>query len=87
MSAFEGNAPARPSETVAGFLAALSIFIALIGVAWHPLRLIGPAIVVSLVAAAMGGRHERLSFAAVMIVAASFFFGLLIAVITSRPLW
>ena len=60
MSAFEGNAPARPSETVAGFLAALSIFIALIGVAWHPLRLIGPAIVVSLVAAAMGGRHERL---------------------------
>ena len=64
MSALEEDAPARPSETVAGFLAALAIFIALIGVAWHPLRLIGPAIVVSLVAAAMGGRHERLSFAA-----------------------
>jgi hypothetical protein len=35
----------------------------------------------------MGGRHQRLSFAAVLIVAASFFFGLMIAVITSRPLW
>jgi hypothetical protein len=72
---------------VAGFLAALAIFVALIGIAWHPLRLIGPAIPISLVAAAMGGRHQRLSFAAVLIVAASFFFGLMIAVITSRPLW
>jgi hypothetical protein len=38
---------ARPSDTVAGYLAALAIFIALIGVAWHPLRLIPPAVVVS----------------------------------------
>lgn len=77
----------KPSESVAGFLAALAIFIALIGIAWHPLRLIAPAIIVSLVSAGMGGRHQRLSFAAVMIVAASFFLGLMIAVITSRPLW
>jgi hypothetical protein len=82
-----GETPARPSETVAGYLAALAIFVALIGLAWHPLRLIGPAIVVSMLAAAMGGRHQRLAFAAVMIVAACFFFGLLIAVVTSRSLW
>jgi hypothetical protein len=75
------------SETVAGFLGALAIFIALIGVAWHPLRLIPAAIIVSLVAAAMGGRFQRLSFAAVMIVAVSFFLGMLIAVVTSHPLW
>ena len=77
----------RPSETVAGFLAALAIFIALIGLAWHPLRLIAPAIIVSLVAAGMGGRHQRLAFAAVMTVAACFFLGMMIAVITSHPLW
>jgi hypothetical protein len=77
----------RPSESVAGFLAALAIFVALIGIAWHPLRLIAPAIIISLVAAAMGGRHQRLAFVGVMIVAASFFLGMMIAVITSRPLW
>jgi len=81
------HAASRPSETVAGYLAALAIFIALIGVAWHPLRLIPAAIIVSLVAAAMGGRFQRLSFAAVMIVAVSFFLGMLIAVVTSHPLW
>jgi hypothetical protein len=89
VSAVDGASGAKPkaSETVAGFLASLAIFVALIGIAWHPLRLIGPAIIVSLVAAAMGGRGQRLPFAAVLIVAASFFFGLLFAVITSNPLW
>ena len=78
---------AGAKETVADILASLAIFAALIGVAWHPLRLVGPAIVISLVAAAMGGRIKRLTLAGVLIVAASFFFGLMFAVITSRPLW
>jgi hypothetical protein len=77
----------RPSETVAGFLAALAIFIALIGVAWHPLRLILPAVVVSLIASAMGGRHQRLAFASVIVVAFCFFLGMMIAVVAQRPLW
>jgi len=77
----------RPSETVAGYLAALAIFIALIGLAWHPLRLILPAIVVSMVAAAMGGRHQRLAFAAVIVAALCFVLGLMIAVLAERPLW
>ena len=83
----EARAPRRASETVAGFLASVSIFISLIGVAWHPLRLILPSILVALIAAAMGGRHNRLAFAAVMIAAACFFFGMAIAVVTSRALW
>jgi len=49
------------------------IFIALIGVAWHPLRLILPAVVVSMIASAMGGRHQRLAFASVIVVAFCFF--------------
>jgi hypothetical protein len=87
VSALDRPTAGGASETVAGFLASLAIFIALIGLAWHPLRLIGPAIVVSMVAAAMGGRNRRLPFAAVMIVAACFFFGMMIAVVTSRSLW
>ena len=87
MSTIDETQSAKPSETVADFLAALAIFAALLGVAWHPLRLIGPAIVISLVAAAMGGRIKQLTFVAVLIVAACFFLGLMIAVITSRALW
>jgi hypothetical protein len=86
MSAIEPTR-GRPSETIAGFLAAMAIFICLIGVAWHPLRLILPGIVVAMIAAGIGGRHQRLAFAAVLIAAACFFFGMMIAVITSRALW
>jgi hypothetical protein len=78
---------ARPSDSIAGYLAAMAIFISLIGLAWHPLRLILPGIIIAMVAAGIGGRHRKLAFAAVMIAAACFFFGMMIAVITSRPLW
>ena len=78
---------ARPTDTIAGFLAAMAIAICLIGLAWHPLRLILPGIVVAMIAAGMGGRHQRLAFAAVLVAASCFFFGMMIAVITSRALW
>jgi hypothetical protein len=78
---------ARPSETVAGFLSALAIFASVIGVVWHPLRLIPVAIILALIAAAMGGRHDRLARAAVMICAVCFFLGMTISVVTSRALW
>ena len=77
----------RPSETVAGFLSSLAIFTSLIALAWHPLRLIPVAIIVALIAAAIGGRHRKLAFAAVMICAGCFFLGMTIAVVTSRALW
>ena len=86
MSALE-RTRSRPADSIAGFLAAMAIFICLIGIAWHPLRLILPGIVIAMIAAGMGGRHQRLAFAAVMIAAASFFFGMMVAVITSHPLW
>ena len=86
MNAIEPTRP-RTADTVAGFLAAMSIFICLIGLAWHPLRLILPGILIAMIAAGIGGRFQRLAFAAVLIAAACFFFGLMIAVITSRALW
>ena len=77
----------RPSETVAGLLASLAIFTSVIALAWHPLRLIPVAIILALVAAAMGGRHQRLAYWAAMICAICFFLGMTISVVTSRPLW
>ncbi len=86
MNAIEPTRP-RPGDSIAGYLAAMAIFICLIGLAWHPLRLILPGIVIAMVSAGIGGRHKKLAFAAVMIAAACFFFGMMIAVITSRALW
>jgi hypothetical protein len=83
----DGQTGPRPSETVAGFLAAFSIFASLMALAWHPLRLLGPAIVLAMVSAGMGGRHQRLAFAAVLIAAACFVLGMTIAVLTQRQLW
>jgi hypothetical protein len=77
----------RTSDTIAGFLAAMSIFICLIGIAWHPLRLILPGILIAMIAAGMGGRFQRLAFAAVLIAAVSFFLGMMFAVVTENPLW
>jgi hypothetical protein len=78
---------ARPAETVAGFLAAAAIFASLTGIAYRPLRLIPLAIVLALVATAIGGRHLRLAVIAVYLGAVCFMVGLAAAVITSSPLW
>lgn len=85
--AAEPVSESRPAYTVAGFLSAMAIFAALIGLAWHPLRLIGPAIILSLIAAGMAPKGNRLAFAAAMITTACFFFGLMISVVAERPLW
>jgi hypothetical protein len=77
----------RTSETVAGYLSALAIFISAVGVIWHPLRLILPALAIALIASAMGGGKGRLQFAAVMTCAVCLFLGLTVAVVSSRPLW
>ena len=77
----------RPAETIAGLLAAVAIFVSLTGVVYRPLRLIPLAIFLSLVALAIGGRHERLAGYAVMTAAVCFVVGMAAAVITSNPLW
>lgn len=77
----------RTSETVSGYLATFAIFVSLVGIAWHPLRLILSSLVVSLVAAGMAGVGKRLQLASTMICAGCLFLGLTVAVITSHPLW
>lgn len=77
----------RPAETIAGLLAAVAIFVSLTGIVYRPLRLIPFAILLALIALAIGGRHERLAGYAVAIGAVSFAAGMAAAVITSNPLW
>ena len=77
----------RPAYTVAGFLSAMAIAAALVGIVWHPLRLILPAMLLSLVAAGMAPKGNRLAQVAVAVSAASFFVGMLVAVVTERALW
>ena len=76
-----------PAETVAGYLASLAIFVSLIGLAWHPLRLIVPVDRRRAGRRGDGGRHSGSPFAAVLIAAACFFLGLTIAVVTGHALW
>jgi hypothetical protein len=85
--ALNSDAGRRPSETVAGFLSALAIFFSVVGIAWHPLRLILPSLAVALVASGMGSGKGRLQFAAVLICGVCLFLGLTVAVVTSHPLW
>jgi len=81
------SVPAGATDTLAGFLAATGIFVSLTGVAYRPLRLIPLALVLSLLAVAIGGRSARLATAAVFIGALCFALGMAFAVITSNPLW
>lgn len=75
------------AQAVAGLIAAVAIFVSLIGVAYRPLRLIPFAILLALLATAIGGRHLRLATIAVAVGAVCFVAGLAVAVITSNPLW
>ncbi|MGZ4335076.1 MAG: hypothetical protein ACXVRJ_12520 [Gaiellaceae bacterium] len=75
------------SETVAGYLAALSMAASVIALAWHPVRLLGPAMLLALISAGMVGRGRRLQLAAVGVAAVCFFLAMMITVITGRALW
>jgi len=77
----------RPAETVAGFLAAVAIVAALLSLAYRPIRLDPFAIVVAFVAAGIGGRHARLAAVAVAVASVCFIFGMIIAIVTERPLY
>jgi hypothetical protein len=85
--AFHEPSRRTSAETVAGFLSAVAIFVGLVGIAWHPLRLILPSAAIALIAAGMSNTRRQLPLAAVLICAVCFFLGLTIAVATSHPLW
>jgi hypothetical protein len=84
------NAPTlrdRPADSVAGFLAALAIFLASIGMVYLPVRVLPGAILAALIAAAMGGRHQRLATFAVFFCVIAWIVGMTIAVATENPIY
>jgi hypothetical protein len=78
---------ASAAEAVAGLLASLSIFASLIGVAYRPGRLIPIALLVALLAIAIGGRHSRLAAFSLVTGGICFVVGMAVAVITSNPVF
>jgi hypothetical protein len=77
----------RPTETIAGLLAAASIAASGIGVAYRPVRIIPFAIFFALLATAFGGRYNRLALAATIIGAVCFVVGTSLAVWTRNPIF
>jgi predicted lysophospholipase L1 biosynthesis ABC-type transport system permease subunit len=75
------------ADTVAGYLAAIAIFVSVVGIAWHPLRLILPSTAIALIASGMSNSRRQLTLMAVLICAVCLFLGLTVAVATSHPLW
>jgi hypothetical protein len=75
------------AESIAGLLAALALFASFVGLAYRPARVIPFAIVLALIATAMGGRHNRLSAAAVFVGGLCFVVGLAAAVLTNNPIF
>ena len=75
------------AETIAGFLAALSIFASCIALAYRPGRVIPFALVLALLAAAIGGRASRLASWAIAFGGVCFVVGMAVAVLTDSPIF
>ena len=77
----------RPADTIAGLLGALSVLASAIGLAYRPARLIPFALLLAVIAVAMGGRNTRLATAALAIGGVCFVVGMAVAVITNNPVF
>jgi hypothetical protein len=77
----------RPADAIAGFLAAVSILGSAIGLVYLPARLIPFAILLAVIATAMGGRNARLAATAVGIGGVCFVVGMAVAVITNHAVF
>ena len=79
--------PHTTTDSVAGFLAALSIALSGVAMVRQPGLLAPVAIVVALVAARMTEAHRTLAVVAVTIAALAFFVGMSVAVVTDTALY
>jgi hypothetical protein len=82
--------PARTestADTVAGFLAAAALFAALLSIVWYPGRVGPAAILVALIASAISGPQRRLAAGALAFATACWVVGMIIAILTERPIF
>lgn len=89
MSSYESTDSHRWStvDTMAGFLATLSIFASALGLVWRPVRIVPFAILLALIAARMSARNERIALYAVIAGVVCWTVGMTIAVVTKNPLY
>jgi hypothetical protein len=77
----------RPADAIAGLLAAISVLASAIGLVYRPARLIPFALLLAVIAAAMGGRHSRLAATAITVGGFCFVVGMAVAVITNHAVF
>ena len=68
-------------------MAAAAMAASLTAIAYRPMRIAPFAIVIALVAAGIGGRHQRLAAVAVGVTTVAWFVGTVVAVVTENPLY
>jgi hypothetical protein len=86
VSAVEPVQPRR-ADTVAGFLCAFALTMAGLALVRHPALLASAAIAVALVAARMTQAHRLLATVTVVAATLSFFFGMVVAIVTDTALF
>jgi hypothetical protein len=77
----------RRADRVAGFLCAFSFGLAGIALVQRPGLLAPAAVLLALVAVRMTDAHRTLASVAVLVSGLAFFFGMLIAITTDKPLY
>ena len=95
----ETSAQRERVDTVTGLMSATAIFLAVLGatdlhltisgedIQMRPIRVGVAAVLLALIAAGIGGRHRKLAAIACMIAAGGWLLGMIVAVITERPLF
>jgi len=84
-SAEEGRT--APSELVSNFLAVISLAASVLALFWDPIRVSPFAVLLALIATAMGPKNARLPLIAVAVGAIAFVVGATIAVTTNNPIY
>jgi hypothetical protein len=86
-------------DTLVGLMSAAAIFLACLGatdlhltlsgqdIQMRPVRIGVAAVILALVAAGIGGRHKRLAAVAVAIAGAGWLIGMIVGVVTEKPLF
>jgi hypothetical protein len=87
VSTFTESTRDRPADTVAGFLAAIAMAGGLIAVVERPVLIGLFSIFVGFLAAALADRNRRLAAVGVAIASVGWLVGMIVCVLTSRPLW
>jgi hypothetical protein len=75
------------ADTVAGFLAAAALFAGLLSIVWYPGRVGPAAMLVALIASSISGPQRRLAAGALAFATVCWVVGMILAILTERPIF